>query len=81
MKTRRQTFAALALMAACTFTDGTASAAKPGRPMMSAEPHPITFGSIKVDGLNIAFREAGNPANPKLVLLHGFPSGSHSTVT
>jgi pimeloyl-ACP methyl ester carboxylesterase len=37
----------------------------------------ITYGSIKVDGLNIAYREAGNPANPKLVLLHGFPAASH----
>lgn len=38
---------------------------------------PITYGSIKVEGLNIAFREAGDPANPKLVLLHGFPASSH----
>jgi len=37
----------------------------------------ITYGSIKVDGLNIAYREAGNPSNPKLVLLHGFPAASH----
>jgi pimeloyl-ACP methyl ester carboxylesterase len=27
--------------------------------------------------LNIAYREAGDAANPKLVLLHGFPSSSH----
>ena len=37
----------------------------------------VSYKSIKVDGLNIAYREAGNPANPKLVLLHGFPAGSH----
>ena len=37
----------------------------------------VLYKSIKVDGLNIAYREAGNPANPKLVLLHGFPAGSH----
>jgi pimeloyl-ACP methyl ester carboxylesterase len=30
-----------------------------------------------VDGLNIAYREAGKTGNPKLVLLHGFPSSSH----
>jgi len=30
-----------------------------------------------VDGLNIAYREAGDLANPKLVLLHGFPASSH----
>jgi pimeloyl-ACP methyl ester carboxylesterase len=37
----------------------------------------VSYKTIKVDGLNIAYREAGNPANPKLVLLHGFPAGSH----
>lgn len=37
----------------------------------------VSYKSIKVDGLNIAYREAGNPANPKIVLLHGFPAGSH----
>jgi len=37
----------------------------------------ILFRSANVDGLNIAYREAGNPANSKLVLLHGFPSSSH----
>jgi pimeloyl-ACP methyl ester carboxylesterase len=38
---------------------------------------PTTYGTIELDGLNIAYREAGNPANPKLVLLHGFPASSH----
>lgn len=37
----------------------------------------VSYKSIKVDGLNMAYREAGNPANPKLVLLHGCPSASH----
>jgi pimeloyl-ACP methyl ester carboxylesterase len=27
--------------------------------------------------LSVAYREAGTPANPTLVLLHGFPSSSH----
>jgi pimeloyl-ACP methyl ester carboxylesterase len=30
-----------------------------------------------VDGHSIFYREAGNPGNPKLVLLHGFPASSH----
>ncbi|OWW24671.1 hydrolase [Zobellia sp. OII3] len=30
-----------------------------------------------VEGVNIAYREAGNLDNPTLVLLHGFPSSSH----
>jgi pimeloyl-ACP methyl ester carboxylesterase len=38
---------------------------------------PVSYGSISVDGLRIAYREAGDPKNPKLVLLHGFPSSSH----
>jgi len=37
----------------------------------------VRYGTIVVDGHSIAYREAGNPANPKLVLLHGFPSSSH----
>jgi pimeloyl-ACP methyl ester carboxylesterase len=30
-----------------------------------------------VDGLNIFYREAGSPAAPAILLLHGFPSSSH----
>jgi pimeloyl-ACP methyl ester carboxylesterase len=37
----------------------------------------VKYGSIKVDALNIAYREAGDPSLPKLVLLHGWPSSSH----
>jgi pimeloyl-ACP methyl ester carboxylesterase len=37
----------------------------------------VSYRSVIVDGLNIAYREAGDPANPKLVLLHGFPASSH----
>jgi len=44
---------------------------------MSSTATTVTYGSIPVDGLNISYREAGNPANPKLVLLHGFPASSH----
>lgn len=55
----------------------TASSVTTSAPVVPAMPTPVTFGSIMVDGLNIAYREAGNPANPKLVLLHGFPASSH----
>lgn len=37
----------------------------------------VSYKSIKVDGLSIAYREAGDPRSPKLVLLHGFPASSH----
>ena len=35
------------------------------------------YKTVTVDGLSIFYREAGNPTNPKMVLLHGFPSSSH----
>jgi pimeloyl-ACP methyl ester carboxylesterase len=37
----------------------------------------MQFKNIKVDGLDIFYREAGSPGSPKLVLLHGFPASSH----
>ncbi len=37
----------------------------------------VKYSAEEVDGLKIAYREAGQPGNPKLVLLHGFPSSSH----
>ena len=36
----------------------------------------IRYRTIEVDGLDVFFREAGDPANPTLLLLHGFPSSS-----
>lgn len=35
------------------------------------------FRTIDVDGTSIFYREAGTPGNPKLLLLHGFPTSSH----
>jgi pimeloyl-ACP methyl ester carboxylesterase len=35
------------------------------------------FRTIDVDGIEIFYREAGDPAKPTLLLLHGFPSSSH----
>jgi pimeloyl-ACP methyl ester carboxylesterase len=41
-------------------------------------PNPTVTGynTIKVDGLNIFYREAGNKDKPTILLLHGFPSSS-----
>lgn len=36
----------------------------------------ISYKTIKVDNLDIFYREAGNPSKPTLLLLHGFPSSS-----
>ena len=37
----------------------------------------IKYKSLEIDGVNIAYREAGDSNNPTIVLLHGFPSSSH----
>jgi pimeloyl-ACP methyl ester carboxylesterase len=37
----------------------------------------ITYETLRINGINVAFREAGRGNHPKLVLLHGFPSSSH----
>ncbi len=36
-----------------------------------------TYRNQKAGGVNIFYREAGSPASPTIVLLHGFPSSSH----
>jgi pimeloyl-ACP methyl ester carboxylesterase len=36
-----------------------------------------TYNTIKIDNLNIFYREAGPADAPVIVLLHGFPSSSH----
>lgn len=38
--------------------------------------HAVEYRSIKVDGLNIFYREAGSKNAPTLLLLHGLPSSS-----
>lgn len=37
----------------------------------------IKYRTLEVNGLNIAYREAGNTNKPTIVLLHGYPSSSH----
>ena len=48
--------------------------------MDKASPEPfkqVRFGAEIVDGVEIFYREAGDPAKQAVVLLHGFPSSSH----
>ena len=37
----------------------------------------LDFKTVKVDGLDIFYREAGDKSKPSILLLHGFPSSSH----
>lgn len=36
----------------------------------------VYFRSVNVDGVEVAYREAGDPDNPTVLLLHGFPTSS-----
>ena len=68
-----------ALFIAAAAATATATAAAPSASVIttSVAPTQVRYGSVQVDGLNIAYREAGDPRSPKLVLLHGWPSSSH----
>jgi len=37
----------------------------------------VAYKTITIDGVDIFYREAGNPDKPTLLLLHGFPTSSH----
>src|ERR1700744_3732133 len=37
----------------------------------------IRYRKVKVDGVDVFYRETGSPDAPKLLLLHGFPSSGH----
>jgi len=44
----------------------------------ASEPaHGVKYKTVKIDGLDIFYREAGNPNHPTILLLHGFPTSSH----
>lgn len=44
---------------------------------MTSTTAPIRYTFADVDGVRVFYREAGEPAKPTLLLLHGFPSSSH----
>ena len=37
----------------------------------------VTYRSVVIDGVDIFYREAGDPSRPTILLLHGFPTSSH----
>ena len=41
-------------------------------------PPPTTYNYAKVKDVKLFYREAGDPSKPTIVLLHGYPSSSHS---
>jgi len=37
----------------------------------------VRYHTVAIDGIDVFYREAGDPSNPTILLLHGFPSSSH----
>ncbi len=37
----------------------------------------VAYRTVTIDDVDIFYREAGNPDNPTILLLHGFPTSSH----
>ncbi len=44
---------------------------------VSDQTRTLRYRSVTVDGINIFYREAGDPKRPTILLLHGFSSSSH----
>jgi len=44
---------------------------------MTPSTNSIRYRTASIDGRNVLYREAGDPASPALLLLHGFPASSH----
>ncbi len=46
---------------------------------LAAETDPtlVKYRAERIQGVTVAYREAGDPANPTMLLLHGFPTSSH----
>ncbi|AXT28956.1 alpha/beta hydrolase (plasmid) [Ruegeria sp. AD91A] len=63
----------LALSVAMPFAPAPAIAKETGVEATQA----VNFRTEKIGGVNIAFREAGDPSRPTVLLLHGFPTSSH----
>ena len=58
---------------------GTAAANPEATPLVPVDEQvtDTKYRSIHVQDVNIAYREAGSPDRPAIVLLHGFPTSSH----
>jgi pimeloyl-ACP methyl ester carboxylesterase len=40
-------------------------------------PRPVFYRTVKIENLDIFYREAGDKNSPTIILLHGFPTDSH----
>ena len=78
MTTWKQVLIVLALATASGLTSLTALADESSAVLKSKiAPTQVLHRTVKVDGLDIFYREAGPKDGPAVLLLHGFPTSSH----
>lgn len=70
------TFKSIVLSAALLTGSLTYTSAMAGSDRTEESVTTVHYQSVQVDGLNIFYREAGDPKNPTVLLLHGFPTSS-----
>jgi alpha-beta hydrolase superfamily lysophospholipase len=46
-------------------------------PTVESDARKVAHRTVKIDGLDISYREAGPKDAPTVLLLHGFPTSSH----
>lgn len=73
--TRSVLFAAVAL--GPNLTTSQSGFATDPKPVVRVEIPKVAHRTVKIDGLDIFYREAGPKGAPTLLLLHGFPTSSH----
>ena len=68
------TLAAISLALLATFAQAAPAAAKEATNVASTAT--VNYRTVKIDGVNVFYREAGPKNAPTLLLLHGFPTSS-----
>ena len=72
MKSMRTNLAVVVLVVFSSLSTSSAQTAGDGRAL-----HSTLHRTVKIDGLDIFYREAGPKNAPTILLLHGFPTSSH----
>lgn len=75
-KTLLASFLALAAMLQLSAMPANAAPAK-STPAASSATAQVRYKTMTIDGVDIAYREAGPENAPAIILLHGFPTSSH----
>ena len=72
-----RTLGAVSIAATLIMAPAAATAAEATRIVDPTGLAVVHHRSMEIQGVEIAYREAGDPSQPAIVLLHGFPTSSH----